>query len=88
MVIGMATKKVTVTIDEVLLAKIRDLVVAGVAPSVSAFVAHAVALSLDDVAGWKALLADALTDTGGALTAEELAWADGVLQRPGTQSAA
>lgn len=40
---------------------------------------HAVGVALDDVAGWGAMLADALADTGGALSAEERGWADGVL---------
>ena len=60
MVTGMASKKVTITLDEAQLERIRALVAAGVAPSVSGFVQHAVAISLDDVAGWGALLAEAL----------------------------
>lgn len=79
MVIGMATKKVTVTLDEQQLTRVRDLVAAGRAPSVSGFVQHAVAVSLDDVAGWGALLAEALTRTGGDLTTEERAWADRIM---------
>jgi len=79
MVIGMATKKVTVTLDEGQLARIRDLVEAGKATSVSGFVQHAVGVALDDVAGWGAALAEALAQTGGDLTAEERAWADQIL---------
>lgn len=75
----MATKKVTVTIDERQLGQIRALVASGTAASVSGFVQHAVGLALDDVAGWGALLAEALRETGGSLTDEERAWADGVL---------
>jgi Arc/MetJ-type ribon-helix-helix transcriptional regulator len=75
----MATKKVTVTLDETQLRRIRDLVSAGRAPSVSGFVQHAVAVSLDDIAGWGALLAEALTRTGGDLTTEERAWADRIM---------
>ena len=52
---------------------------AGTAPSVSGFVQHAVAVTLDDVAGWGTLLAEALRETGGALSDEERAWADDVL---------
>jgi Arc/MetJ-type ribon-helix-helix transcriptional regulator len=79
MVDGMATKKVTVTLDETQLGRIRALVETGSAPSVSGFVQHAVGIALDDVAGWGALLAEALRETGGALSEDERAWADGIL---------
>lgn len=79
MVVGMATRKVTVTLDEEQLARIRRLVSDGKAASISGFVQHAVSVALDDVAGWGAMLADALERTGGDLTAEERAWADEVL---------
>jgi Arc/MetJ-type ribon-helix-helix transcriptional regulator len=75
----MATKKVTVTLDVEQLAAIRSLVEARSTKSVSAFVQHAVAVSLDDVAGWGALLASALEQTGGPMTKAERRWADGVL---------
>ncbi len=77
--IGMATKKVTITLDENQLDRIRDLVKAGTTSSVSGFVQHAVAVALDDIAGWGAMLADALTDTGGELSRQERRWADKVL---------
>jgi Arc/MetJ-type ribon-helix-helix transcriptional regulator len=76
---GMATKKVTVTLTMEQLSAIRSLVEARSTKSVSAFVQHAVAVSLGDVAGWGALLAEALAQTGGALTKAERSWADGVL---------
>jgi Arc/MetJ-type ribon-helix-helix transcriptional regulator len=79
MVIGMATKKVTVTLDEIQLDQIRSLVEAGTASTVSGFVQHAVGVALDDVAGWGAMLAEALGRTGGEMSAEERAWADDVL---------
>ena len=79
MVIGMATRKVTVTLDERQLTRIRELVAAGSATSVSGFVQHAVGVALDDVAGWGKLLAEALRQTGGGLTRDERAWADKVL---------
>jgi Arc/MetJ-type ribon-helix-helix transcriptional regulator len=79
MVIGMATKKITVTLDERQLEQIRTLVRAGTASSVSGFVQHAVAVALDDVAGWGAMLAEALHQTGGALSDDERAWADDIL---------
>jgi Arc/MetJ-type ribon-helix-helix transcriptional regulator len=79
MVNGMATKKVTITLDEAQLDKIRVLVDSGTASSVSGFIQHAVSVALDDVAGWGAMLAEALRRTGGPLTDEERAWADTVL---------
>jgi Arc/MetJ-type ribon-helix-helix transcriptional regulator len=79
MVNGMATKKVTITLDEAQLDQIRAMVQARTAPSVSGFVQHAVAVALDDVAGWGAMLAEALRQTGGALTDDERTWADDVL---------
>jgi Arc/MetJ-type ribon-helix-helix transcriptional regulator len=78
-VIGMATRKVTITIEETHLEAIRSLVRTGAASSVSGFVQDAVSTVLDDVAGWGALLAEALRDTGGPLTDEERAWADEIL---------
>jgi Arc/MetJ-type ribon-helix-helix transcriptional regulator len=79
MVVGMASKKVTVTLPEEQLQRVRRLVETGKAPSVSGFVQHAVSVSLDDIAGWGAMLAEALTETGGDLTDEERAWADRIL---------
>jgi Arc/MetJ-type ribon-helix-helix transcriptional regulator len=87
MVIGMASKKVTITLDETQLDRIRALVAAGTAASVSGFVQHAVGVALDDVAGWGALLAEALRETGGALSDSERAWADEALGT-GSRSAA
>ena len=79
MVAGMATRKVTVTLDEEQLDRVRSLVESGSASSVSGFVQHAVGLALDDVAGWGAMLADALRATGGSLSATERRWADEAL---------
>jgi hypothetical protein len=79
----MATRKVTITLDEAQLDQTRSLVQAQAAPSVSGFVQHAVSVALDDVAGWGAMLAEALRETGGALCDDERAWADDV---PGTSS--
>ena len=87
MVIGMASKKVTVTLDETQLDRIRALVAAGTAASVSGFVQHAVGVALDDVAGWGALLAEALRETGGALSDSERAWADEALGTGGRSAA-
>jgi len=77
---GMATTKVTVTLDDEQLGAIRELVRAGKAQTVSGFVQHAVAVSLADVAGWGVLLGQALEETGGSLSAKERAWADAILR--------
>ena len=80
MVISMASsQKVTVTLPVESVQAIRELVAEGKADSVSGFVQHAVAVSLDDVAVWGAMLAQALEETGGPLTAEEREWADRIL---------
>jgi Arc/MetJ-type ribon-helix-helix transcriptional regulator len=79
MVSGMATKKITITLDEAQVAAVRRLVDSGAASSVSRFVSHAVDVALDDVAGWGAVLAEALASTGGDLTEEERRWADRIL---------
>ena len=79
MVVGMATVKTTITLQEDDVRKIRDLVATGRATSISGFIQHAVAVALHDVAGWGALLAGALDATGGPLTPDERAWADTIL---------
>jgi Arc/MetJ-type ribon-helix-helix transcriptional regulator len=82
MVIGMATQKITVTLDDDQVQEIRALVAAGQAANVSAFVQHAVGVALHDAAGWKEMLNDALRQTGGPLSKTERAWADAVLSPP------
>ena len=76
MVFGMATVKVTVTLPEEQVHEVAALVAAGRAANVSAFVRHAVASALSDAAGWRAMLDDALRQTGGPLTKKERASAD------------
>ena len=89
MVIGMArTRKVTVTLPAESVEAIRRLVTEGKADSISGFLQHAVQVALDDVAGWSALLGQALSETGGAMTSEEQQWADEVLRRGGTPGTA
>ena len=75
----MSTVKVTVTLGAEERGQVRALVEKGQVANVSAFDRQAVRQSLDDVAGWAAELADALEETGGPLTPEEIAWADTVL---------
>ena len=80
MVIGMATRKVTITLPVGQLDRIKVLVESGHATSVSGFVKLAVETALDDVAGWGATLALALEESGGQLSPEERAWADEILR--------
>ncbi|MEO8369958.1 MAG: ribbon-helix-helix domain-containing protein [Candidatus Solibacter sp.] len=75
----MATRKITITVNDDQLKEIRSLVAAGRSSSVSAFVQHAVGVALSDAAGWQEMLLDALRQTGGSLTQKERAWADGLL---------
>lgn len=75
----MATRTVTVTLDETQLERIQGMVAAGSAPNVTAFVQQAVSAAFDDAEGWGAMLAQALSETGGPLTHSERAWADEAL---------
>jgi Arc/MetJ-type ribon-helix-helix transcriptional regulator len=75
----MATKKITITLEDDQIDAVRKLVAAKRAPSVSGFVKHAVGVALQDANGWAAMLQQALEDTGGPLTRKEQAWADSVL---------
>lgn len=75
----MASQKITITLDDHQVKEIRTLVAAGQAANSLAFVQHAVGIALDDAAGWKEMLQDALRQTGGPLTKNERAWADALL---------
>ncbi len=66
-------------LDEKDIERIHLLIEDGGASTVSGFVRHAVAITLDDTADWGAILAEALDQTGGPLTDDERAWADEVL---------
>jgi Arc/MetJ-type ribon-helix-helix transcriptional regulator len=79
MVMGMATVKITITLEKEQVEEIRALVTSGEAASVSGFVQHAVGIALYDAAGWRELLDEALAQTGGPLSKKERAWADTVL---------
>lgn len=83
MVFGMATTKITITLEDHQLEEIRALVAAGAAESVSGFVKHAVGVALFDAAGWREMLEDALRQTGGPLMKKERAWADAILSPQG-----
>jgi Arc/MetJ-type ribon-helix-helix transcriptional regulator len=78
----MATTKIAITLPDDQIHSIRELVAAGKAGSVSAFARHAVAVGLFDAAGWKAMVHDALQQTGGTLTNAERKWADALLDGP------
>src|SRR5438552_2292482 len=79
MVPGMATTKITITVENRQLDEIRQLVEAGKAANISAFIKHAVGVALYDAAGWKEMLENALQETGGPLTKKEREWADRLL---------
>lgn len=87
MVFGMATTKITITLQDDQVEEIRALVGAGQAASISAFVKHAVGVALFDAAGWRQMLKDALRQTGGPLTKKERAWADALLSTEGPKRA-
>lgn len=82
MVIGMVTKKITITLGEDQVQRIRALVEKGTASSISGFVQHAVSTALDEDDSFAAMLAEALEATGGPATPEEIAWAHDVLGVP------
>jgi Arc/MetJ-type ribon-helix-helix transcriptional regulator len=83
MVVGMAsTVKITVTIPKEQLEEIRALVKARRTDNVSAFVKHAIGVSLSDVKEWSDMVNQVLMETGGPLTKEEIALADSVLNAP------
>jgi Arc/MetJ-type ribon-helix-helix transcriptional regulator len=79
MVIGMATRKITITLPEEQLEEVRALVSRNRVSSVSGFLQHAVKIALSDVADFDRDIQQSLERTGGPLTAEEAAWADAVL---------
>jgi Arc/MetJ-type ribon-helix-helix transcriptional regulator len=82
MVCGMATSKITITLPNGQLERVRAIVAAGHSPNVSAFVARSVSTALADIDGWSAMLGQALQETGGPLTAKERRWADAILAPP------
>lgn len=79
MVNGMATRKITITLQDAQIQEIQSLVERRQARNVSSFVQHAVGIALHDAAGWRDMLEGALLESGGPLTKEERAWADGLL---------
>jgi Arc/MetJ-type ribon-helix-helix transcriptional regulator len=89
MVSGMATTKLTITLPNSQLAEIRKRVAAGKSASVSGFVQQAVHKSLQNAAEFRAMVDEALSQTGGPLTPKERAWARRMLapRKRGSQPA-
>jgi Arc/MetJ-type ribon-helix-helix transcriptional regulator len=78
MVIGMATSKITITLPDEQIKEIRKLVRSGKSANVSAFVKRAVHMALQDAQAFRAMLDEALEQTGGPLTDKERAWVDSI----------
>lgn len=81
MVNSMATRKITITVEENDLARIREMVQAGTVKSVSGFVQRAVTRSLDADRLLDEYLAAVVTE-GGPLTESETAWLDELFPIP------
>jgi hypothetical protein len=81
MVTGMATTKITITLPDEQIQAIRESVAKGTFRSVSAYVQRAIEQTLDDSAAFRAMLNESLDATGGPMTAEEIAYADEILNR-------
>lgn len=71
----MATAKITITLPDRQLEEIRKRVAAEDTPSVSGFIQQAVQKSLDNAAEFRAMVDEALQETGGPLKPRERAWA-------------
>lgn len=70
----MATRKITITLPEEQVKKIRKAVAAGKSPSVSSFVKHSVDSAFLDEELFDRKLNDILMETGGPITPKEEAW--------------
>ena len=75
MVNGMATRKITITLPDPQLEEIRRRVATQESPSVSGFIQQAVQKSLENAAEFRAMVEQALNETGGPLKPRERAWA-------------
>lgn len=76
---GMTKSKIAVSLDEELVAAVKEQVSSGQADSVSAYVSEALEdkLKVDDAS---AFYEQVLLDSGGPMTDEERAWADKALE--------
>jgi Arc/MetJ-type ribon-helix-helix transcriptional regulator len=88
----MATTKITITLPDPQLEEIRRRVAAEDSPSVSGFIQQAVRKSLENAAEFRAMVDQALKETGGPLKPSERAWAKRMLtarkRRPTRRKAA
>jgi len=71
----MATTKITITLPDPQLNEIRKRVAAQDSPSISVFIQQAVQKSLENAAEFRAMVEQALKETGGPLKPKERAWA-------------
>src|SRR5258708_7141790 len=87
MVYGMATTKITITLPDRQLEEIRKRVAAQDSSSVSGFIQQSVLKSLENAAEFRAMVEEALKETGGPLKPKERAWARKMLsaRRRGTK---
>ena len=81
MVVGMATTKITVTLPDSQVEEIRTRVAVRESPSISGFIQQAVHKSLQNSVEFRAMVDQALTETGGPLTPKERAWARKMLSK-------
>ena len=86
MVDSMATTKITITLPDRQLKEIRKRVAAQDSSSVSGFIQQAVQKSLENAAEFRAMLDEALKETGGPLKPKERAWARKMLLAPKRRS--
>jgi Arc/MetJ-type ribon-helix-helix transcriptional regulator len=89
MVVGMASKKITITLPDSQLDEIRKRVTAQESGSVSGFIQEAVQRSLQNSVEFREMVDLALKETGGPLTPKERAWARKMLtpQKRGAKAA-
>jgi Arc/MetJ-type ribon-helix-helix transcriptional regulator len=71
----MAAAKITITLPDRQLEEIRKRIAAGECAGVSGFIQQAVKKALENAAEFRAMVKEALNETGGPLTAKERAWA-------------
>lgn len=69
-----ATTKITITLPDRQLEEIRKRVAAQDSPTVSAFIQQALQRSLENAAEFRAMVAEALKETGGPPSPKECAW--------------
>lgn len=75
--------RITISIDPAVLTQVRSAVEERAAGSVSAFFEQAAIAYLDTDLAWERMLAEMLEETGGPLTAEEIAEADRLIDGDG-----